>query len=109
MGQICTLLASKSQYKIFFLEKLYYLFLNLNDTLTSCKKNWKISAKKKNRKSDIKKQFIRDNLIYQSDEFLNNFKYSTIQPFGRNTGNREIMINEVDDIHEELREYQQQF
>ena len=109
MGQICTLLASKSQYKIFFLEKFYYLFLNLNDTLTSCKKNWKISAKKKNRKSDIKKQFIRDNLIYQSDEFLNNFKYSTIQPFGRNTGNREIMINEVDDIHEELREYQQQF
>ena len=109
MGQICTLLASKSQYKIFFLEKFYYLFLNLNDTLTSCKKNWKISAKKKNRKSVIKKQFIRDNLIYQSDEFLNNFKYSTIQPFGRNTGNREIMINEVDDIHEELREYQRQF
>ena len=109
MGQICTLLASKSQYKIFFLEKFYYLFLNLNDTLTSWKKNLKISAKKKNRKSDIKKQFIRDNLIYQSDEFLNNFKYSTIQPFGRNTGNREIMINEVDDIHEELREYQQQF
>lgn len=72
-------------------------------------KKLKNFSKKKNRKSDIKKQFIRDNLIYQSDEFLNNFKYSTIQPFGRNTGNREIMINEVDDIHEELREYQRQF
>ena len=72
-------------------------------------KKLKNFSKKKNRKSDIKKQFIRDNLIYQSDEFLNNFKYSTIQPFGRNTGTREIMINEVDDIHEELREYQRQF
>ena len=72
-------------------------------------KKLKNFSKKKNRKSDIKKQFIRDNLIYQSDEFLNNFKYSTIQPFGRNTGNHEIMINEVDDIHEELREYQRQF
>lgn len=65
--------------------------------------------KQKNRKSDIKKQFIRDTLIYQSGEFLNNFKYSTIQPFGRDIGNWEIMINEVDDIHEELRGYQQQF
>ena len=72
-------------------------------------KKLKNFSKKNNRKSDIKKQFIRDNLIYQSDKFLNNFKYSTIQPFGRNTGNREIMINEVDDIHEELREYQRQF
>ena len=38
------------------------------------------------------------------------FKYSRIiQPFGRYIGNGETMINEADEIHEELREYEKQF
>ena len=66
--------------------------------------------KQKNRQTEMKKQFIRDNLIYQSGEFLYDFKYSrTIQAFGRDIGNGEIMINEVAEIHEELREFEQQF
>ena len=43
LGQFCTLLASKPQYKIFFLENLHYLIVNLDDTLTSCKKSKKLN------------------------------------------------------------------
>ena len=52
---------------------------------------------------EIKERFIRDNLIYQSGEFVYKFKYSrTIQACGRAIANGEIMIKEVDKIHEEL-------